>query len=146
MLRKYKGGVNLHHCEICGSKADIHHIVHKHEGGYDIKLNYKYLCNYHHRGKVGPHNCAETDLKYKLELQEKLFGLLPKDYYTAKELYKILEISKANLKRLIKELKLFKEGYSKIDVIKRLMGGELYSQDMLEELELERLYHNINIS
>jgi predicted transcriptional regulator len=138
--------MTLYHCEICGSKADIHHIVHKHEGGYDIKLNYKYLCNYHHRGKHGPHNCIETDLKYKLELQDKLFKLLPKDYYTAKELYNILEISHSSLKKLIKNLKLFKEGYSKKEIIKNLMGGKLYSYAMLQELELERLFHNINIS
>ncbi len=136
----------MYHCEICGSKADIHHIVHKHEGGYDIKLNYKYLCNYHHRGKNGPHNCIETDLRYKLELQDKLSKLLPKDYYTAKELYGLLEISNSSLKKLIKKLKLYKEGYSKKDIITKLMGGKLYSYSMLEELELERLFHNINIS
>ena len=138
--------MTLYHCEICGSKADIHHIVHKHEGGYDIKLNYKYLCNYHHRGKNGPHNCIETDLRYKLELQDKLSKLLPKDYYTAKELYGLLEISNSSLKKLIKKLKLYKEGYSKKDIITKLMGGKLYSYSMLEELELERLFHNINIS
>lgn len=137
--------MNLHHCEICGSKADIHHIVHKHEGGYDIKLNYKYLCNYHHRGKLGPHNSLETDLKYKLELQEKLFSLLPKDYYTFKELSIILEIPKSTLKKIVKNLKMYKEGYSKIELITKLMGGKLYSKSMLQELELERLFHNINI-
>ncbi|GAB6169066.1 HNH endonuclease signature motif containing protein [Clostridium carnis] len=136
----------MYHCEICGATADIHHIVHKHEGGYDIELNYKYLCNYHHRGKTGPHHCIETDLKYKLELQDKLFNLLPKDYYTAKELLKLLNISNSSLKRLIKKLKLFKEGYSKEQIIKTLMGGKLYSYTMLEELELERLFHSINIS
>lgn len=139
--------MTLYHCEICGATADIHHIVHKHEGGYDIKLNYKYLCNYHHhRGKNGPHNCIETDLRYKLELQDKLYKLLPKDYYTAKELYTILGMSNSSLKKLIKKLKLFKEGYSKEDIIKNLMGGKLYSYAMLQELELERLFHSINIS
>ena len=136
----------MYHCEICGSKADIHHIIHKHEGGYDIKLNYKYLCNYHHRGKIGPHHCIETDLKYKLEMQEKLFNLLPKDYYTAKELYGLLEITTSSLKKLVKNLKLYKEGYCKNEIIKRLMGGKIYSSNILDELELERLYHTINIS
>ena len=28
-------------CEICHEKADIHHIVHRHEGGFDIEINYK---------------------------------------------------------------------------------------------------------
>lgn len=136
----------MYHCEICGATADIHHIVHKHEGGYDIKLNYKYLCNYHHRGKNGPHNCLETDLRYKLELQDKLFKLLPKEYYTEKELHLNLEISISQLKRLVKSLKIFKEGYSKEDIIKNLMGGKLYSYYMLEQLELDRLFHSINIS
>jgi len=136
----------LHHCEICGSKADIHHIVHKHEGGFDIKLNYKYLCNYHHRGKTGPHNDIETDLRYKLELQDKLFSLLPKKYYKSKELYLILEISNSTLKKLIRNLKVYKEGYSTEDVIKTLMGGKLYSYSMITEIELEHLFNSINIS
>ena len=135
----------MHHCEICGSKADIHHIVHKHEGGFDIKLNYKYLCNYHHRGKLGPHHSLETDLKYKLELQEKLFTLLPKKYYMPKELYSILDISNSSLKKLIKNIKIYKEGYSTEDIVRTLMGGILYSQSMLHEIELERLFDNINI-
>ena len=71
---------------------------------------------------------------------------MPKDYYTAKELYGLLEISNSSLKKLIKKLKLYKEGYSKKDIITKLMGGKLYSYSMLEELELERLFHNINIS
>lgn len=136
----------MYHCEICGATADIHHIIHKHEGGYDFKFNYKYLCSYHHRGKTGPHNCIETDLKYKLELQDKLFKLLPKDYYTPKELSMLLEITNSSLKKLLKNLKLFKEGYSKLEIIKTLMGGKIYSHAMLEEIELERLFHSINIS
>ena len=35
-------------CEICHEKADIHHIVHRHEGGFDIEINYKYLCEKNH--------------------------------------------------------------------------------------------------
>lgn len=136
----------MHHCEICGSNADIHHIIHKHEGGFDIKLNYKYLCNYHHRGKIGPHNNIETDLKYKLEFQDKLYSFLPKKYYRAKELYPILDISKSSLKRLIKNLKVYKEGYLTEDIIKNLMGGKLYSHSSLIELELEHLFDKINIS
>ncbi|AYE34634.1 hypothetical protein [Clostridium septicum] len=136
----------MYHCEICGAPADIHHIVHKHEGGYDFDLNYKYLCNLHHRGKNGPHNCIETDLKYKLELQDKLYKLLPKDHYNAKELLEILRLPSCSLKRLIKNLKLYKEGYLKDEIIKNLMGGKLYFHSMLDELELERLFNNINIS
>lgn len=135
----------MYHCEICGAKADIHHIVHKHEGGYDIKLNYKYLCNYHHRGKTGPHRCIETDIFYKLELQEKLFSLMPKDFYTAKELYSILETSNSSLKKLIKNLKVYKEGYLTKDIVQTLMGGKIYSESMLQEIYLEQLFNSINI-
>lgn len=85
-------------------------------------------------------------MRYKLELQDKFYKLLPKDYYTAKELYTLLGMSNSSLKKLIKKLKLFKEGYSKEDIIKNLMGGKLYSYAMLQELELERLFHSINIS
>ena len=145
LLNKNKGGMTLYHCEICGATADIHHIIHKHEGGYDIKLNYKYLCNYHHRGKNGPHYCIETDIRYKLELQKKLFKLLTKEFYTAKELHILLEIRNSSLKKLIKNLKLYKEGYYKEDIIRNLMGGKLYSYNLLEELYLEKLYHNIDI-
>ena len=136
----------MYHCEICGATADIHHIVHKQEGGYDIKINYKYLCNYHHRGKTGPHNCIETDIRYKLDMQDKIYKLLPKEYYTAKELYSLLVMTNSSLKRLLRRLKLYKEGYSKKEIIKILMGGKLYSYNILKELELERLFHNINIS
>lgn len=136
----------MYHCEICGAMADIHHIIHKHEGGYDIELNYKYLCKYHHRGKTGPHNCIETDLKYKLQLQKKLFNLLPKKYYTVKELHNLLGMTPSSLKKLLRKLKLYKEGYYKEDIIKNLMGGKLYSYAMLKEFELERLFNIINIS
>ena len=137
--------MTLYHCEICGAKADIHHIVHKHEGGYDIKLNYKYLCNYHHRGKTGPHRCIETDIFYKLELQEKLFSLMPKNFYTAKELYPILKISNSSLKKLIRKLKTYKEGYLTKDIVQTLMGGKIYSKSTLEEIKLEQLFNSINI-
>ena len=56
-----------YYCEICGDYADVHHIVHRSEGGLDFKLNYKYLCKKHHRSKIGPHRDKVIDLNYKLE-------------------------------------------------------------------------------
>ena len=56
-----------YYCEICGDYADVHHIVHRSEGGLDFKLNYKYLCKKHHRSKIGPHRDKVVDLNYKLE-------------------------------------------------------------------------------
>ena len=130
-------------CEICNKPADIHHIIHRSEGGLDIKINYKYLCEEHHRGKNGPHHCAEVDLKYKLELQEKLYKLLPKDFYTLRELNVILNLSLNASKRITKDLHLYKEGYKKEDIILSLMGGKLYSEEMIENIELQKLLQEI---
>lgn len=134
------------HCEICGALADIHHIIHKHEGGYDFDLNYKYLCPLHHRGQLGPHHSNSIDLAYKLELQEKLYNILPNIYYTQKEISDILQIRSCSLRRLVKNITLHKEGYLNEDIIKSLMGGKLYNNSMLIQLELERLFNNININ
>lgn len=135
----------LFQCEICGAIADIHHIIHKSKGGYDFSLNYKYLCEYHHRGKLGPHYNSFTDLKYKLELQDKLYAIMPKKYYFSKELYSILNLPSCSFKRLTKKLKLYKEGYKTDDIIAELMGGKLYHHSMLEELELNELFNSISI-
>ena len=131
-------------CEICNAPADIHHIVHRSEGGLDIELNYKYLCPKHHRGKNGPHHSKEVDLKYKLELQNKLFSILKKEYYSFKEFASELNIPKNTLKRITKNLKIYKEGYRKIDIITQIMGGQLYSEDMIVNLTLEKLIKNID--
>ena len=129
----------MFYCEICGKKADIHHIIHRSQGGLDFPLNYKYLCQEHHRGKNGPHKCPEIDLKYKLELQSKLLTLLHKKYYTSQELYSLLNITNNSLKRLTKKMKLYKEGYLKDDIIFCLMGNYFYTYEMLEDLKLEHL-------
>ncbi|OOM11348.1 HNH endonuclease [Clostridium saccharobutylicum] len=131
-------------CEICNAPADIHHIIHRSEGGLDIQLNYKYLCPYHHRGKYGPHHCKEVDLRYKLDLQNKLFDVLKKDYYSFKELALQLNIPKNTLKRITKNLKLYKEGYKKSDVIFKIMGEKLYSEEMIVNLTLDKLIKNMD--
>ena len=131
-------------CEICNAPADIHHIVHRSEGGLDIELNYKYLCPRHHRGKGGPHHCKEVDIRYKLELQNKLLYMLRKEYYSFKELSLELNLPNNALKRITKDLKLYKEGYKKNDVILKIMGGKLYSEDMIVNLTLDRLINNID--
>ena len=130
-------------CEICNEKADIHHIVHRSEGGLDIEINYKYLCEKHHRGKDGPHHSLETDIRYKIELQNKLYALLPKEYYSFKEIGLILDIPTNALKRLTRNIKLYKEGYKKQDIIFNLMGGAFYSEETLENLKIQKLIENI---
>lgn len=130
-------------CEICHEKADIHHIVHRHEGGFDIEINYKYLCEKHHRGKNGPHQCLETDIKYKLKLQNKLKKLLYKKYYNFKELEQILNAPYNTIKRITKNIKLYKEGYKREDIILKLMGGINYTEDMLDEIKIQHLSKEI---
>lgn len=129
-------------CNICKKDADIHHIVHRSEGGLDFELNYKYLCPYHHRGKKGPHKDKFVDLKYKLEMQQKLELILTKDYYTLDEIHTLLHIKKNQLKKLSKNLKLYKEGYLKKDIIFELMGRKIYSEEYIEDLLIEELLLN----
>lgn len=133
----------MYFCEICNKPANIHHIVHRSEGGYELPINYKYLCHKHHRGKDGPHRCTKTDLNYKLEMQNKLFTILDKEYYTFKELQLILRASINTLKRLTKNIKLYKEGYKTKDIVSSLMGGKLYSEDCIEELAIAELLEQI---
>ncbi|MCM0648321.1 HNH endonuclease [Clostridium swellfunianum] len=123
----------MYKCEICGRQADIHHIVHKNEGGLDFPLNYKYLCAEHHRGKQGPHKNSKVDLEYKLELQGRLERMLEKEFYTVEELTDMLNLNKTKGKKFFKELKLHKEGYKKEDIIFRLMGRQAYNEYMLED-------------
>lgn len=130
-------------CEICNAEADIHHIVHRSEGGFDIELNYKYLCPSHHRGKYGPHHSKEVDLRYKLDLQNKLFCLLKKDYYSFKELAAHLNIPQNTLKRITKNCKLYKEGFKKSEIIFKIMGEKFYSEEMIINLNLDKLIRNI---
>lgn len=130
----------LHLCKICQKEADIHHIIHKHEGGLDIEINYMYLCEEHHRGKDGPHRNIEVDIEYKLLLQDKLYKLLPRDYYNSKEISTILNISSNIVKRITKNMKLYKEGYLNTDIILFLMGGTYYTVEKLENIKMDKLF------
>lgn len=129
-------------CDVCGNKADKHHIIYKSQRGLDYPLNYKYLCANHHRGREGPHKNIKVDLQYKLELQNKLQTILCNSYYTFDELINLLNISKNLLKRLSKNLKLYKEGYKSSEIIYLLMGRKIYKEEMLEDLEIELLLAN----
>lgn len=120
-------------CEICGKQADKHHIVYRCQGGVDFPLNFRYLCPEHHRGKNGPHKNRRLDLEYKIQMQKSLEKLLYKDYYNVDELVGLLQINKGMLKRLLKEYRLYKEGYKRADILYRLMGKKKYTEDMLEE-------------
>jgi hypothetical protein len=125
----------LHRCEVCGKEADKHHIVHRSQGGLDFVLNYKYLCPNHHRGKNGPHKNTKIDISYKLEMQNTLNNLLEREYYTIENLSLILELNERILKKLVKSIRLYKEGYKKQDIIFLVMGKVHYTEDMLQEYE-----------
>ena len=120
-------------CQVCGKQADKHHIVYRSQGGIDFPINFKYLCSEHHRGKSGPHKNRKLDLQYKLEMQTELEDLLIKDFYSIDQLVDLLKINKGMMKRLLKNYKLYKEGYKKSDIIFRLMGKKHYIKEMLED-------------
>lgn len=132
----------MYKCEICGKEAEKHHIVHSSEGGLNFPLNYKYLCAEHHRGKNGPHRNKKIDIKYKIQLQKKLEILFTKEFYTTNEISRILNMSKAAVKKVFKKYTLYKEGYKKRDIIFRLMGEKKYDEETLYELEIKNLVSN----
>lgn len=133
----------MYFCEICKKPADIHHIVHRSEGGLDIELNYMYLCEEHHRGKNGPHHSLEQDLYYKINLQKKLYKILTKRYYSIKELMIIFSTTSNKIKKLTRNIKLYKEGFNRDDIILSFMGGSFYTDELLEDIKLKLLLDSI---
>lgn len=118
------------YCEICGRPGEHHHIIFRRKsvGMINAKINNKYLCGEHHRtGKEAPHNNREIDLKYKRELQKKLFQLFSKEYYYYKEIMELLEIPSKDVDKLVKTLKWYPDGYKRTDIVISCMGGCLYN-------------------
>lgn len=123
----------MYKCEVCGKRADEHHVIYRSQGGMNFPLNIRYLCHEHHRGKNGPHKNKSIDLQYKLQLQDSLRSLLKKQYYREQELTDMLQVKSGSVKKLLKGLKLHKEGYDSSEIIFRLMGKREYYEYMLEE-------------
>lgn len=119
-------------CEVCGCNVtELHHVIYRSQASYmsNLKVNFKFLCPDHHRGKHGPHMNKNMDNKYKLELQAKLFNLFEdKEYWTEKEIKDKLDCTSSEVKKITKKLMIHKEGYKKIDLILRLMGNRLYAK------------------
>lgn len=130
------GGNYLYYCEICKKPADKHHIIFKSEGGQDFPLNFKYLCPEHHRGRIGPHKNEKINLIYRIEMQEKLYELLPLEFYTLDKLSLLLDINPNHMKRILNSLKRYKEGYKTSEVIFKLMGNNSYTEESLIEFSL----------
>jgi hypothetical protein len=82
---------------------------------------------------MGPHRNSKIDIEYKLELQDKLETILREDFYTMEQLIEVLELNKCKVKKFFKDLKLYKEGYKKEDIIFKLMGRKCYNEYMLED-------------
>lgn len=123
----------MNECVVCGKRGEKHHIVFKSQGGFDFPLNYIYLCAEHHRGKDGPHKNKLIDIKYKLDLQNKLFNILNLEFYTQDELRKKLKLNSGQLKILLKNIKKYKYGYNTQEIVKKLMGGKFYYEFMLDK-------------
>lgn len=125
------GGKCMHYCEECGRNiTELHHIVFRSQAAYmkNIKINFKYLCPECHRGNNGPHMNKKKNIQYKMELQKKLFKLFgDKEYFTEKEIQNRLETTASEVGKITKKLKVYKEGYEKVELIARLMGGMLYA-------------------
>ena len=96
-------------------------------------LNKIRLCYVCHKGNEGPHLNRQVDLKYKTELQEKLYNLfLDKECYTEEEVKTLLQIPKKHSRKLLKPLSIVVlgdlVGYRKDDIIKQAMGGKFYGK------------------
>ncbi len=129
-VQERSGGV----CEVCGGTylLQMHHKIHGKgkrklcENKYSIGL----LCWYcHHSTKYGIHgkNGKKLDLELKKQLQDKLYEVLEKEYYTEGELIEILLLEEKQTYLLLRKLDFsIDKGYRKEDVIWRLMGGKLY--------------------
>lgn len=116
-------------CEICGRPAEEHHIVFRLKASYmvNVEINKKLLYAEHHKGNDGPHLNRKTDLKYKLELQKKLFELFKKEHYKAIEIKELLGLTELGMFNFIRRLDpVGDKGFSKIDIVMRCMGGQLY--------------------
>lgn len=119
-------------CEICGKpNSQIHHIFFQSQSIWlkKLPLNLKSLCIVHHNGNQGPHRNREVDIKYKMEVQKKLFKLFSnKNYFTEKEIKEKLFYTPSEVRKFIKTLHLHKEGYDRIDIIQKLQGGRFYAK------------------
>lgn len=129
-------------CEVCNARGDIHHIVHRREGGLNFKLNYKYLCIPHHRGIHGPHRNKIIDYTYKLEMQNILHDTFSNTYYSLDEINNLLKLSISSRKKIAHNVHLYKEGYKNIELIHFLMGGRFYSEYGLEDLIIQTAIDN----
>ncbi|CAM3000197.1 hypothetical protein HAHI6034_11050 [Hathewaya histolytica] len=115
-------------CEICGASGELHHCIFRSQSIVlkDCELNFKYLCPQHHRlSNDSPHKSREVAMRYKKEVQDKLFELFDKEEYTEEDIKKKLKLSNKSLRMLCKTI----SGagiYKREEIIRSCMGGRLY--------------------
>lgn len=117
-------------CSVCGSSnVEQHHCVFRSQARYMIKtpINHMYLCPGHHRGDEGPHKNRKVDIKYKMELQSKLFKLFSNESYTADEIKDLLGISNKDIKMMLKHLRGTNGRYDRVEIVRVAMGGIIYA-------------------
>lgn len=105
-----------------------HHIVFRSQGGLNFPLNILRLTPFEHTGSGGPHHNKVVDIIYKKSMQDDLYKIFTKDTYSIEEIAKLLGRPRA-IKYFTKNLKTIPKAgglYKKEELIKRLMGGQLY--------------------
>lgn len=125
-------------CEVCGRPGHKHHIVFRSQGGMDIKVNYAYLCVYHHEyGPEAVHTCRATDLRLKVCMQRQLESMFSDTEYRIEDIAKSVECSRKKLQAAMKAVHHRNGTYRREDIIRFFMGGKLYD-DLGDGEELER--------
>lgn len=66
-----------------------------------------------------------------------MFELFDKEFYKEEEIKEKLETTSSTARKICKKLLLHKDGYERMELIKRLMGDKLYTEEMLKEFEYE---------
>lgn len=92
----------------------------------NITHNHIYLCPEHHRGKYSPHMNRGLDLELKKSMQSKLEELFNRKYYNIREIQELLGCSGRQAENIIKNLSIYKDGFKKEDLLRKMMGGRLY--------------------
>lgn len=109
--------------------TEIHHIIERSHASYmrNVSLNLKNLCPTCHRtGKNAVHKDRGIDLKYKIELQNKLEELFSKDFYKLNQIKEKLGITKIETEKLVKHLGIYKNGYNSKEIIFHCLGDRFY--------------------
>jgi len=91
----------------------------------DFDLNYKYLTAIKHRGNNGPHMNRETDLQYKMELEERLRAIFKRDSYLLSEVIELLALDIKQAQKAFKRLESV-DGIEREDIIYKLLGDRYY--------------------